>query len=346
VSSGTAGVSNGRSVIWLTGLKGWLVHPITGWGPDGFVRAFDRAVGPSWYAIVEGLQRAANAHDIFVQTLVTIGIPGLVLLTWALVQTGMVSFRGVRSATGPARGLLLGLTAAFVGMVVALAFGVTLPGVSVWLWLTVGLLLAPSSHRVSAPTKAVLAAGVALGVALALWTGSWLVADVTAGWAEEQQTGPAKVAAIEAAVRLNPLSPGYRWLYAESLMDVAVAGQRAGQSPQLVDQTERQAVSAFYVAAGADRGDAMVRVALADVLISYAAGHPTSDAAQRAVQVAQEAVDLAPLNPAALGVLARAYEAAGRPADADKAARLARSVAPAYSMQTLGSLGASATAAP
>jgi len=32
LSSALASASNGRTVIWLTGLRGWLVHPIAGWG--------------------------------------------------------------------------------------------------------------------------------------------------------------------------------------------------------------------------------------------------------------------------------------------------------------------------
>ncbi|HEY5506758.1 MAG TPA: O-antigen ligase family protein, partial [Coriobacteriia bacterium] len=49
-------LSNGRTVIWMTGLRSWLAHPITGWGPDGFGAAFQSAVGADWYAIVDGLQ--------------------------------------------------------------------------------------------------------------------------------------------------------------------------------------------------------------------------------------------------------------------------------------------------
>jgi O-antigen ligase len=43
-------ISSARTVIWLTGLRGWLSRPITGWGPDGFDRAFQSAVGADWYA--------------------------------------------------------------------------------------------------------------------------------------------------------------------------------------------------------------------------------------------------------------------------------------------------------
>jgi Flp pilus assembly protein TadD len=132
----------------------------------------------------------------------------------------------------------------------------------------------------------------------------------------------------------------------EALVNEALAEQRAGQSQQTVDGTMLRAISAYYTAAAADRGDVLVRIALANVLAIYAANHPESDAAQRAVDVALEAVSIGPRDAAALVALARAYEAAGRQAEAEKTARLARSVAPAYAAQTLGSLGLDSPATP
>lgn len=345
LSGGLTKLSNGRNVIWLTGLRGWLSHPITGWGPDSFGRAFQSAVGPEWYAIVQGLQTADNAHNFLIEALVTLGIPGLLLTGWALVQTAVQSFGCVRPAnTEPARPLPAAIWAALLGLVVALVFGVTLPGVSVWLWLAVGLLLAPIAHELAAPPKAALAAGAVIGVALALWAGSWLVADVFVGWAMQQQVGPDQVSALQTAVSINPISPDYRWLYAEALVNLAMA-ERAGQSAETVDAASAAGVSAFYVAAAVDRGDPMVRVALAGVLLKLAAGG-SGDAAQRAVQVAQEAVRLAPHNPAALVVLARAFQATGRGPEAEAEARLARSIAPAYAGPLLGSLGLGGAATP
>jgi hypothetical protein len=74
-------------------------------------------------------------------------------------------------------------------------------------------------------------------------------------------------------------------------------------------------------------------------MVAFAARHPGTDAAREALDVALEAVRLAPGNPAALGALARAYDVSGRHADAVATARLARQIAPAYAAQTLGTLG-------
>jgi O-antigen ligase len=350
LSSVLANASNGRTVIWLIGLRAWLVHPITGWGPDAFMRAFESAVGADWYATLSGggvgFGSADNAHNFLVQALVTLGIPGLALTAWALIRTAMVSRGGIRSANGRSRLLLVALWGALVGMTVALMFGVTTPEVSAWLWLTVGLILAPASHRVPLVPRAALVTGVALGLALASWAGSWLVADVIVGRAMQDEAGPAQVSALASAATLNPLSPRYRWFVGEALVNEAVAGQRAGQSRQTVDGTMLRAISAYYAAAAADRGDVLVRVALADVLTSYARNNPGSDAAQRAVGVALEAVGIGPRDVAALVTLAKAYQVAGSHVDAVSTARLAREVAPAYAAQMLGSLGAETTSTP
>jgi O-antigen ligase len=345
-----ASISNGRTVVWLTGIRGWMTHPITGWGPDGFARAFDSAVGADWYALLasmgsSGLSSANNAHSLFVEALVTLGIPGLVLMTWALASTALQSFGGLRDAAGHARLLSVAVWVALIGMLVTSAFGVTTPQVSVWLWLTVGLLLAPLSHRVRAVPRAALVGGVVLGVVVALWAGSWLVADFMVGRAMQEAAGPSQVSALEAAVRLNPLSQTYRWLGADALVNQAEAEQRAGQG-RVADETMNRAVAAYYAAAQADRGDDLVRIALANVLIRYASTHPGSDAPRRAVLVAQDASRLAPHDAVVLVILVRAYQAAGRLDDAEKTARLAREIAPAYSMQTLGSLGLGGTTTP
>jgi len=348
--SALAAASNGRTVIWLTGLRAWLAHPITGWGPDGFMRAFESAVGRDWYGTLSnggvGFGSADNAHNFLVQALVTLGIPGLLLTVWALVRTAIASPGASRAVQGRGRFLLIAPWGALLGIAVGLVFGVTTPEVSVWLWLTVGLLLAPIAHKAVAPPRASVAAAAALGVALCAWAGSWLVADVMVGRAMQMEPGPAQVSVLESAARLNPLSPRYHWFVGEALVNQAVVDQRAGQSSENVDATMRRAIAAYSAAASADRGDVLVRISLADLLARYSANNPGSDAAQSAVDVALEAVSIGPRDAAALVTLARAYSAAGRQAEAQATARLAREVAPDYAAQNLGSLGLESTSTP
>ena len=213
-------------------LRGWLAHPVTGWGPGAFVRAFESARGADSYVSAAVGKTADDAHNFLVQAFVTLGIPGLALTAWALVQTLVQSFRGLACSVGRERMPSIVLWAALAGMMAALTFGVSLPDVVVWMWLTVGLLLAPISHKVAAAPRALLATSVALGIALALWAGSWLVADSIVGRAMKLEAGADQVSALEEAVRINPLSQTYRLFVAEAVVKAAFAGQRAGQSPR------------------------------------------------------------------------------------------------------------------
>jgi O-antigen ligase len=344
LSSGLTTLSNGRTVIWLTGLRGWLVHPVVGWGPDNFGHAFQRAVGADWYAIVAGLQTAGNAHNLYVQTLVTLGLPGLALAVWALVQTAAQTFSHARSAEGPNRGLTVAVWSLLIGLMVALAFGVTDPGVTVWLWLTAGLLLASVAKPLENALRPLPIVGAVLGVLMIAFAATLAVADLNAGWANEQPTGPARIAGFQAALSLNPISPSYRWLYAESIVDEATAAERAGQGADA--SLLNQGISAYREAAAADRGDPMVRVALSNVLINSARQTGQAAPAAESLQVAIDAQALAPRNPAVLAALAEAYRINGREADAQRAAQLAHQVAPAYAMQTLGTFGTETTTTP
>jgi O-antigen ligase len=346
LASALTSLSNGRTVIWGTGLRAWLTDPVLGWGPGGFGHAFQSAVGADWFAIVEGLQTTENAHGFLVQALVTLGIPGLFLTVWAYVSAARASLRGMAAAKGTGRTLLVAVWGGFVGLVVALLFGVTVPAVSVWVWLAIGMLLAPLASTARVPARAWSACAVAAGLALVVWAGTWTVADVMVGQAMELAPGPAQVSELEGSVAWNPLAANYRWLVADALVAQAVADQKAGAGAAAVDATIVRALDAYAAAADADRGDALVRAAYANTLVGYAVQHPGSDAAARAVAVAQEAVRLAPGNPAVLAALARAYQVAGRHDEAVATARLAREVAPEYAAQTLGSLGETVTVTP
>jgi hypothetical protein len=282
-----------------------------------------------------------------VQTLATLGIPGLALTVWALAHTAVRSYPYLRPAKGPARMLPLALWAALIGLIVTLTFETTLPGVTVWLWLAVGLLLAPISQPIAQPKRAVLVAAAVIGVALALWAGSWLVADVAVGRAMQMQPGPAQVAELENAARLDPITPNYGWRVADAIVNEALAQQRAGQTAQAVDATMLGALTAYDAAAKADHGNALLRA------------RPTPTCSSATPRVTPR--PMRPLRPsgsrwrpwrsrpatlAALGALARAHDVSGRHADAQSAARLARQVTPDYAAQTLGSLGLDTTTTP
>ncbi len=337
LDAGIARATNGRSVIWLTAVKAWLARPVTGWGPDAFLHAFESKVGSDWYAITPGTLSSDNAHSIFVQTLVTLGLPGLLLLVWALVRTAVSSFRALPES-GPPRLMLAALWSGFVGMVAALSLGVTMPELTVWMWLMLGMLLASTARRVTTTPKGVLVAAGSIGALLAVWAASWLVADVMAGYAMKGQVGADQAATLAAAKRVNPLAQEYRWLHAEALAKLGVEELRGGQPTGA--ETLARAVDAYAASAAADPEDMLLRIAYAEFLLYVDSLQPGAGFAQKAVVPAEEARQLGPTSALALVSLAKVYAAAGMQAKAVEVARLARSIAPEYSMQTLGELGA------
>ena len=180
LSSLLARLSNGRTVIWLTGLRAWLTHPITGWGPDGFGRAFESAGRGGLVRAGRGPPAGRERAQLPRPDTRDTRHPGTRAdRVGARVHRGRVvswSAAGEGSCTGAARGALGGAhrhdrradlrrhPAGGVG--VAVADRRLAPGPD----------LAP---RGSVPLpKAVLARRRGLGVVLALWAGSWLVADV------------------------------------------------------------------------------------------------------------------------------------------------------------------------
>jgi len=71
-----------------------------------------------------------------------------VLVGWVVGQTAIQSFRSLSATHGRGRLLMASVWGGFIGLLFALLFGVTLPEVMVWLWLAIGLLLAPAAHEI------------------------------------------------------------------------------------------------------------------------------------------------------------------------------------------------------
>jgi hypothetical protein len=136
-----------RIEIWSRALEQFAARPLTGWGPGQFQVAFV-ADGYTYTSVPEGMF-VAHAHDMFLEYLVTLGIPGAVTALLVLVVT-LWSLRAVRTSCCLVASATA-LTAALVGFQVfgltdALAEGGR--GALV-LWTTLGLAAAVASraHR-------------------------------------------------------------------------------------------------------------------------------------------------------------------------------------------------------
>ncbi len=85
-----------RLQVWSFGLRGWLEHPIQGWGVGQFRPATQAQFPDRWVerfpSDIDGVWR--DAHNILVEHLVGVGIVGLALLIWFVVAEA-------RRASGP-----------------------------------------------------------------------------------------------------------------------------------------------------------------------------------------------------------------------------------------------------
>jgi hypothetical protein len=93
-----------RVVVWRVSADAWLERPILGWGPDTTQSAYLHT------ATVQDVDRAtrgwADAHDLFLETVVTTGALGLLALLWLTWRVF------ARAARAPAdRGWVLGAAA-------------------------------------------------------------------------------------------------------------------------------------------------------------------------------------------------------------------------------------------
>lgn len=74
-----------RILIWKGATRAWLQHPVFGWGLDNFLGAFRANRGleyinsPALHGTETNMQ--ADAHNIFLQVLATLGIFGLYSFT-------------------------------------------------------------------------------------------------------------------------------------------------------------------------------------------------------------------------------------------------------------------------
>lgn len=89
--------SGARLVVWESGMEGFMERPLLGWGPENFMYAFeqnfdnrlylDEYLGEVWFD---------RAHNVFVDTLVTTGVVGLLSFALLLVAFVFVVIRAHR----------------------------------------------------------------------------------------------------------------------------------------------------------------------------------------------------------------------------------------------------------
>lgn len=83
-----------RLGLWQIGVRAWQERPLTGWGFEQFSVPFNRLRDPRVYPAITDLWDD-RAHNVFIDTLVSSGLIGLVglLLLWGLVIFALEKYR-------------------------------------------------------------------------------------------------------------------------------------------------------------------------------------------------------------------------------------------------------------
>jgi O-antigen ligase len=204
-----------RGRIWSASLSLFLEAPVLGAGPGMFPHLAPRHNFPQEDAPFRYERGFRGAHSGWLTLLVENGLPGAACLAAAAILSAAALIRtGAGAAAGPARGggLLLAALLAH-GLVEDLQAAPALVLVPA---LLAGALLGRSGRRGAAAAPALAALGgpprllAAAAAAVLFWAGvaaPWLAHHLAV---RARAAGPAGLAAMRLAARLDPLHPGYR----------------------------------------------------------------------------------------------------------------------------------------
>jgi O-antigen ligase len=342
-----------RFQIWEAALAAIAEKPLLGWGADTFRLLFPM-FKPAEYVRVAGyLSVADNVHNYPLQLATGIGIPGVLLMygliVWVLVRSArMVFARG----QGAKRMLLAGFWAAVAGYVVHLLFGLSVTGSTIFLWLSMGLLLSPgATEREASPARMpvlLVSAVVAVVVAGSVLNVRFIVADNAYLRGRVVEQGLERVEAIERAIELNPFNDMYRLELGVAWQDIMRVTARAyaeSLESGVPDEQARKAAEAFLQSAASAYEDMiMYEPQEYDTYVFYASLYNEAgsylDRAyyRRAIEIATMGVDVEPHGPAARVQLASAALALGDPGTAIEHLEVATGLDPRF-MRAFGMLG-------
>ncbi|MBS3909147.1 MAG: O-antigen ligase family protein [Actinobacteria bacterium] len=138
----TEGSAGSRLEIWKAGWSMVEEDPILGLGPDTFRLGSERYETFEYVRMNAGRSVADNAHNWIIQLAAGVGIPATLLFLLFFVLVVVLSVRYLRKRDSEERLVYAGLTAAIVGYLVHLAFGVSISGSTTIFWLIMGALMA------------------------------------------------------------------------------------------------------------------------------------------------------------------------------------------------------------
>ncbi len=208
------GSAKTRFEIWGAALDATAERPIFGWGPDTFRLLFPKFKPAEYVADAGYLSVADNVHNYPLQLASAIGIPGALLFYGVFGYSLATSAKHVfAKERGTERFVLVGFWAATVGYLVHLLFGLSVTGSTVFLWLSLGAILAPLAtvREVKAVSWNLAVLVVVLSVVVFGSYGNvrYIAADHEYLIGRVGSTGMDRVQHVENALRLNPYNDMY-----------------------------------------------------------------------------------------------------------------------------------------
>ena len=337
-----------RFQIWEAAWSAIMERPFTGWGADTFRLLFPMFKPAEYVAAAGYISVADNVHNYPLQLTTGLGIPGFLLLygliAWALIASARNAFpRG----TGAERLLYAGFWAAALGYVAHLMFGLSVTGSTLFLWLSMGVLLSPSAstHDLRAPSWRAVGVGAVVALVLAgtVLNVRFIVADNHFLKGRVLTTGAASVTEIERAIELNPYNDMYRLELGAAWQDAfrSYAQQYAQQSGTSDPALEQNLVDAFGKAEAGYRDmiafvpyEYDTYVFLAN-LYNEGATYINPAYADKAIEVGLIGTQVEPYGPAVRLQLAVAHTTKGQLAEAVKELEYAVELDPRYSQARL-----------
>ena len=316
-----------RFQIWEAARAAIAEKPIIGWGADTFRLLFPMFKPAEYVAAAGYLSVADNVHNYPLQLTSGIGIPGTLLMYgligWVLVGSARTVFsRGA----GMSRMLVAAVWAAVVGYVVHLMFGLSVTGSTIFLWLSMGLLLSLSAteRKVAAPGWGVIASAVVVALVLIAGVANtrFVMADNAYLKGRLVSQGIERVEMIDRAIELNPYNDMYRlergvaWqdlfrasgqAYAQSVS----AGTPDAQARSAAEQTLENAIAAYedMIEFVPQEYDTYVFYAN---LYNEAGTYLDPAYYKKAIEIAQKGVEVEPFGPAVRVQLASAALSIGQ----------------------------------
>jgi len=217
-----------RFEIWDAAIAATKARPLFGFGADTFRLVFPKYKPLAYVKDAGYLSVADNVHNYPLQLMAGIGIIGFLLLYGIF---GFALWLGAPNAFARGKGtdrlVVAGFWAATLGYITHLMTGLSVTGSTVFLWMALAIIVAPTAREVEFKRpKWGPAVGIALSTLLVVaWVGNvtFVVADNYFLRGQFPQTGEDATKLLKTAIALNPYNDMYRSMLGQAYQNQMLA---------------------------------------------------------------------------------------------------------------------------